>query len=520
MRLPVRGRAPADPGDDELLKGQPTMQAPPRYPSLYQINTRVWLTELSAKLGRPATLDDIPDTELDRLSEMGFDWVWFLSVWQTGLAAQQVSRSNPEWRKEFQETLPDLREEDIAGSGFAITGYTVHTQLGGDAALARLRERLRRRGLRLMLDFVPNHMGLDHPWIDAHPDHFIAGSEQDLARAPQNYTRVKSKHGERILAHGRDPYFPGWPDTLQLNYGNPATQEAMIGELVKMAGQCDGVRCDMAMLVLPEVFERTWGIRAAPFWPRATQRARETNRDFCFMAEVYWDLEWALQQQGFDYTYDKRLYDRLREGHARPVREHLHAGLDYQNKLARFLENHDEPRAAGTFTPAVHEAAAVITFLSPGLRFFHQGQFEGRKKRISPHLVRGPNEPIDEKVQQFYGKLLSVLRQPAVRDGTWQLLECVPAWDGNWTWDCFLAFAWFGAGGERLLAVVNFAANQSQCYVRLPFADLAGHSWRLENLLGEAVYDREGSDLQGRGLYLDVSPWKASVFSLTKRGTL
>ena len=164
----------------------------------------------------------------------------------------------------------------------------------------------------------------------------------------------------------------------------------MIGELVKIAGQCDGVRCDMAMLVLPDVFERTWGQRAPLFWPTATQRVRERVPGFLFMAEVYWDLEWTLQQQGFDYAYDKRLYDRLRERHARPVREHFHAGLDYQNKLARFLENHDEPRAAATFPPGVHEAAAVITFLSPGLRFFHQGQFEGRKKRISPHLCRGP----------------------------------------------------------------------------------------------------------------------------------
>jgi glycosidase len=179
--------------------------ADPRYPSLYQINTRVWLTELSQKLGRSATLDDIPDAELDRLSKMGFDWVWFLSVWQTGPAAQQVSRSNAEWRGEFQETLPDLREEDIAGSGFAITGYTTHKNLGGDAALARLRERLRKRGLKLMLDFVPNHMGLGHPWIEAHPDYFIQGAELDRARAPQNYTWVKRKAGELLLAYGRDP---------------------------------------------------------------------------------------------------------------------------------------------------------------------------------------------------------------------------------------------------------------------------------------------------------------------------
>jgi hypothetical protein len=234
------------------------------------------------------------------------------------------------------------------------------------------------------------------------------------------------------------------------------------------------------------------------------------------MAEVYWDLEWTLQQQGFDYTYDKRLYDRLRDGHARPVREHFHAGLDYQDKLARFLENHDEPRAAATFAPGVHEAAAVITFLSPGLRFFHQGQFGGRKKRISPHLGRAPDEPTDPELAKFYDRLLAVLRQPAVREGQWQLLECVPAWDGNWTWDCFLAFAWQGPGGERLLVAVNYAGNQSQCYVRLPMPDLAGSYWHLQDQLGPATYDREGNDLQSRGLYLDAPPWRTSIVSLTR----
>lgn len=488
----------------------------PRYPSLYQINTRVWLTDLSQGLGRPATLDDIPDAELDRLAELGFDWVWFLSVWQTGLAGQRVSRSNAEWRREFQETLPDLCEEDIPGSGFAITGYTVHRNLGGDAALARLRERLRRRGLRLLLDFVPNHTGLDHSWVEDHPEYHIPGTELDLARAPHNFTWAKRRQGDLLLAHGRDPYFPGWPDTLQLNYGNPATQEAMIGELLRIAGQCDGVRCDMAMLVLPEVFERTWGIPSEPFWPKATQRVRARAPNFCFMAEVYWDLEWTLQQQGFDYTYDKRLYDRLREGHSRPVREHFWAGLDYQDKMARFLENHDEPRAAAAFAPGMHEAAAVVTFLAPGLRFFHQGQFEGRKKRISPHLGRGPCEPVDPVLQPFYERLLAVLREPAVRDGQWQLLECTPAWDGNWTWDCFVAFAWEGPDGRRLLAAVNYAPNQSQCRVRLPFADLAGSRWRLQDQMGSAVYERDGNELQSQGLFLDMSPWQTAVFSWTK----
>ncbi len=489
----------------------------PQHPALYQINTRVWLTELSRALGKRATLDDIPDAELDRLAEMGFDWVWFLSVWQTGPAARAISRANPEWRCEFAVTLPDLEDEDIAGSGFAIQNYTLHRDLGGAPALARLRQRLQKRGLKLMLDFVPNHMAPDHTWIDEHLDYFIHGSETDLPRAPRNYCRVQTKSGPMVLAYGRDPYFDGWPDTLQLNYGNPDLQQAMIGELVRIAGQCDGVRCDMAMLVLPDVFERTWGIRADLFWSKATEFVRRKYPNFQFMAEVYWDLEWTMQQQGFDYAYDKRLYDRLREGHARPVREHFHAGLDYQNRLARFLENHDEPRATATFAPGVHEAAAVITFLSPGLRFFHQGQLEGRRKRISPHLCRGPAEPVDQQLERFYDRLLGVLRQRVVREGQWQLLECIPAWEGNWTWDCFVAFAWQGRDGERLLIAVNYAPNQSQCYVRLPFADLGGGEWRLQNQMDDVGYDRDGNDLQSRGLYLDMSPWQASVFVLARK---
>jgi hypothetical protein len=487
-----------------------------RYPSLYQINTRVWMTGWSRALGRPATLDDIPDAELDRVAKMGFDWIWLLSVWQTGPAGLRVSRKNHEWRKEFQDTLPDLCEEDIAGSGFAITGYTVSPGLGGEGALARLRERLQTRGLRLLLDFVPNHTGLDHPWVEKHPEYYIPGSAEQLEREPQNYCRVELPGGPRVLAYGRDPYFSGWPDTLQLDYSNPATQEAMIGELVQIAGQCDGVRCDMAMLVLPEVFERTWGRRAPLFWPTATQRVREQAPGFCFMAEVYWDLEWTMLQQGFDYAYDKRLYDRLREGHARPVREHLYAGLDYQEKLARFMENHDEPRAAATFPPGMHEAAAVITYLTPGLRFFHQGQFEGRRKRISPHLVRAPLEPVDETLRQFYDGLLAVLRQPTVRDGQWQLLECRPAWDGNWTWDGFLVFSWEGPGAERLLVTVNYAPTQGQCYVRLPFDDMFGHPIRLQDRMSTAAYDRHGDDLVVPGLYLDMPPWGYHVFEMTR----
>jgi len=489
----------------------------PRYPSLYQVNTRVHLTEVGRRLGRKATLDDLADDELDRWASLGFDWVWLLSVWRTGEAARKISRANAEWRHEFEETLPDLTEDDIGGSGFAITGYTVHPALGGDKALARLRERLRARGLRLMLDFVPNHMALDHPWVEDHPDYFVGGNDLDLSREPRNYTWARRKQGDLVMAHGRDPYFAGWPDTLQLDYANPKTQEAMAAELLRIATQCDGVRCDMAMLVLPEVFARTWQREAAPFWPSVISSVRERVPGFTLMAEVYWDLEWTMQQQGFDYAYDKRLYDRLREGPARPVREHFHAGLDYQDELARFLENHDEPRAAATFSRDKHRAAATLTFLAPGLRFFHEGQLEGWRKRISPHLVRGPDEPADAELAAFYGRLLAVLRQPSVRDGRWQLAPCTPAWEGNGSFENFVCFAWEGPQGKRLLVAVNQAPGQGQCFVCLPFRDLAGRKWRLEDQLGTETYDRDGDDLTKRGLYLDALAWQACAFSLVAR---
>jgi Alpha amylase, catalytic domain len=488
----------------------------PLYPSLYQINTRVLLTQLTRQSGKHATLDDVPDAELDRLAGCGFDWVWFLGVWQTGAAGRKVSLENAEWRHEFQELLPDFTEEDVCGSCFAISSYSVHADFGGNPALRRLRERISKRGMRLLLDFVPNHTAPDHPWVRQHPEFYVHGTVEQLAREPRNYTRAVTGSGPAVLAYGRDPYFAGWPDTLQLNYAEPGLQQAMMAELERIAGMCDGVRCDMAMLVLPEVFERTWGLRPSSFWPEATERTRRVNPHFLFMAEVYWDLEWTLQQLGFDYTYDKRLYDRLREGHARPVRDHFRADTNFQRKSARFLENHDEPRAAATFPKGTYEAAAILTFFCPGLRFIHQGQIEGRTKRIPVHMGRGPAEPPNTELTAFYERLLRCLRRPEARDGEWQLLECNPAWDGNWTWDCFICFAWRGPGERSLLVAVNFAPNQSQCRVQLPFDEVRGSPLRFQDLMSPAVYDRSGDEIVTHGLFLDLPPWGYHVFDVTR----
>jgi hypothetical protein len=159
----------------------------------------------------------------------------------------------------------------------------------------------------------------------------------------------------------------------------------------------------------------------------------------------------------------------------------------------------------------------VITYLSPGLGFFHQGQFEGRTKRISPHLVRAPEEPVNQHLRSFYERLLSMLRLPVVRAGRWQLLDCSPAWDGNWTAENFIAWSWETPGEPRLVVAVNYSGDYSQCYVRLPFERLCGQAWCLQDRLSAASYERDGAELEARGLYLDVPPWHCHIFEMTCR---
>jgi hypothetical protein len=330
--------------------------------------------------------------------------------------------------------------------------------------------------------------------------------------------------GPKVIAHGRDPFFPGWPDTLQLNYRHGGLREAMAAEICQIASCCDGLRCDMAMLLLPAVFANTWGEAAVPadgsaphdrpFWPEAIRRVRAIRPNFVFMAEVYWDLEWTLQQQGFSYTYDKRLYDRLHIRDAEGVRSHLLADLDFQEKSVRFLENHDEPRAAGAFPPAVHRAAAVIASLVPGLRLFHEGQLEGRRIKASVHLSRRPAEAVDATLHSFYRDLLKCAARPEVRDGSWRLLDCRAAWEENRSWKNFLAFAWHGDGGRRLLVSVNYGPTQGQCYVHLPLDFLGGPDVVLVDLLGQAHYERNRDDLASRGLFLDLPEWGYHVFAM------
>jgi glycosidase len=490
----------------------------PKNPIIYEINTWVWLEELGKRLDRPVNLGNIPAKEWDAVASLGADAVWFMGVWERSPAGIRIAMENEGLRTEFQRVLPDLTPDDVVGSPYCVRRYLVDGHLGGREGLAFAREQLARRGVRLLLDYVPNHVAPDHPWVFHHPDYFIRGDSGDLHRDPRSFLEV----GGAVFACGRDPYFPAWPDVLQLNAFHPGFRRAAIETVSEIASQCDGMRCDMAMLFLNFVFERTWGRRAGPrpeleYWPELIQAVRREYPEVIFIAEAYWDLEWELQQQGFDFCYDKRLYDRLEHDGPESISPHLSGDIAYQNKLVRFIENHDEPRAAATFSPEKERSAAVTIATLPGARLFHEGQFEGRKVRLPVFLGRRPEEAPNQERRDFYRRLLKALNRPDLAEGEWRLCER-NGWPDNQSHRNLIAWCW-RLGEARHLIVVNLSEFSSQGLIKLPWNELGGHNWRLTDELSEDAFDRDGNQLVNPGLYVDLAPWHFHFLRFLKRAS-
>jgi hypothetical protein len=483
----------------------------PKHPLIYEINTWPWLASLGEAAETPVPLADVPDAEWDRIAKLGYDAVWLMGVWGRSPAGIGVALNNAELMRGFREALPDFDPSDVVGSPYCVRRYEVDARLGGRSGLAVARQALRERGIRLVLDFVPNHVAPDHPWTTQHPEFFIEGDAGDRERQPEAFHEI----GGRFIACGRDPYFPPWPDVVQLNAFSPALRRAVITTLLDIAAQCDGVRCDMAMLVMNEIFQRTWGQRAgaAPaldYWPQVIPEVRSEHPNFVFIAEAYWDMEWQLQQQGFDYCYDKRLYDRLVHESAESVRLHLTADLTYQDRLLRFIENHDEPRAASVFPRDQHEAAAVATLTQTGLRLVHDGQTIGRQVHLPVFLGRLPSEEPDTGLEAFYRSLLEALQDDTLRSGDWRLCDR-SGWDGNDTWQQLVAWSWDGA--HRWLIVVNLGSSPAAGLVAAPWDDVGERDWRLVDPTTGVKYLRRGDDIQN-GLYIGLDPWRWHCFRL------
>lgn len=422
----------------------------PSNPTIYEVHTAAYLNELTVRDKTNVYLDTIPDDELDRLMTLGIDAVWLMGVWQRSPAAVTIDMANERLLDEFRGVLPDFTPDDVIGSAYAVQDYTVDVRFGGDGALASLRERLSSRGIGLILDFVPNHTAPDHPWVREHVDYYIHTG----ADAAQYDSLAYAGVGDNSIARGRDPNSAPWPDVLQMNAFSPGYRAATIETLGRIASMSDGVRCDMAMLMLDDVVQRTWGQLAGgplatTYWQQVTRAVREQYPDYTFIAECYWDTERTLIEQGFDYCYDKTLYDHLVANDPAGAKEYLARTADIQPHMVHFIENHDEPRAAARLPLDQALAAGAIMATLPGANLIHHGQIEGKRVKIPVQLRRGPEELANHTAQRFYHTLCDINTGNTLRNGVLSLRDTDT--------QAIIAYDWRSEGTVNTV-VINYSA--------------------------------------------------------------
>lgn len=484
-------------------------------PLIYEINTAAWLDMLSRRAGEKITLATVPDSVLDEIAALHFDMVWLMGVWKRSPVAQEIGRTHPGLQHEYTLALPDFTIRDVVGSPYAIHQYTVDFDFGGRDELAMLRGKLAERGMKLMLDYVPNHVAADHHWTVDAPEALVRGIDADLAHRPGYFYPAPNGY---IFAHGRDPYFPAWTDTVQVDAFSSIARDRATELLLDIAAQCDGVRCDMAMLMVSRIFSQTWNRQDAPeeeFWQKVIPAVRATHPDFIFMAEVYWEMEGELLVQGFDYTYDKRLYDRMRDKGADQIRDHLLAGLEYQQHMTRFIENHDEKRAADAFRGR-NRAAAVLTTLLPGATLIHEGQMEGWKRKLPVQLGRRFPEMTDETFRSFYHRLFTEAANPVYHQGIYMALAAHPILGNDTGHEDIVAFAWV-LDAEWRVVIVNYGDRVIRARVMLPNSAWADRKVCIFNdVLSEQILQARGLDLLTRGLELTLNPFEPRVLRLSE----
>lgn len=484
-----------------------------RHPHLYEINTWAWLEELSVRARRVVKLADVPDAEWDALAGRGFDIIWLMGVWQRSALARERALE-PVNTRGYAAALPGWKPEDVVGSPYAVAEYTPDPRIGTWDDLDRVREKLRARGMALFLDFVGNHTALDHPWVREHPEFYVQGTQQDFEKDPASFFRAETPSGVAFIANGRDPYFPAWTDTAQLNHFNPGLRAALINGLGVIAAHCDGVRCDMAMLQLNHVFQRVWDRLLGQTKPPQTEFWADAHRavpSLVLLAEAYWGTEGILLEIAFDFVYDKRLYDEVRGGNARGVRSGLAAPLWYQDHTARFLENHDEQRCAVAFAGR-QPAVATLMGTLPGMRFYFHGELEGRKIQLPVALRIAAAEAPDPTTQKLFDTILRVTNEEVFHHGDWALLPVMP--EGDETAENLIVYGWRSPRAWKMI-VVNLSGGPAQGRVHLGDRVSKEKEYIFYDQLNDVRYPRNGEELTNIGLFVRRDAFQAHLFDIT-----
>jgi len=499
------------------------MKSSPRlHPHLIELNTRHWLWYLSTKYKTPLTLGSVPEQEWDELKKLGFDIVWLMGIWEISPTGRRTKAFIPELQREYTRAYPDWQTDDVIGSPYAIANYSLNTSLGAVSDLEKVHCQLHERNMKLITDFVPNHLACDHPLVQSNPDHFIVADDRAIRENPELFFSIQTPRGTYHIAHGKDPYFPPWTDTAQLNYFNPATVQAMQDIIMDISHYCDGVRCDMAMLCLNNIHAQTWGGLLSrlgyqkpetEFWATTIQMIRSKKPDFLFIAEVYWDLDWKLQQLGFDYTYDKILYDRLRDSSPEEIRAHLLAASDYQKHSLRFIENHDEKRALKAFGPEKVKAATVLMSTLMGLRLYHEGQIDGKTTRLPVQLLKTKENAPQPELAEYFRTLLQTINKPIFHEGEWSLLETGPAWDDNNSFRSILAWQWIQAH-DLMLVAINWSRQRSFGRLFLPDRTYRDRTVVVYDHLSNNYYRSNGTEIDEMGLFIDLDAFQSHILEV------
>eukprot|EP01132_Coremiostelium_polycephalum_P005236 gene5236-6517_t len=483
---------------------------------MYEISIRPWLYNLSIIYNTQiTTLSDIPKEEFQKIKSMGFDMVWMMGVWELGDYGLNFDRTNQGLLQHYGQVLPGYTVDDIIGSPYAVTNYSVNTQLGSEQDLINLRKMLNEMGLLLMLDFVPNHTAVDSVMMSENIDYFI--------RAPQSSSPPydPNTYLPNGVAYGSAGWGGAWMDTAQLNIWNPETAKARIQQLLTVASFADAIRCDMAYLLLNSLFGQNWQSQlsswgytqpADEWWQTAISIVKGVYPDIIFLAEVYHPWEQPLQDVGFDYTYDKMLHDYLGGGNLDQVKGWISGNsLNFTTHSAHFISNHDEPRGANFFGSWWRsDAAALITYTLPGLRFFWWGDFEGYSNQLDVHLRREESEPAIGTAQGFYQNLTSIVSDPVFKYGDFQYLN-VGGSDSSWP---LIAYKW-NYQGEKRLCVLDFSDTEGSGYIVLDDAEAGpdgNDTIPVTDLLSGTTYYRSAQELRTQGLYVIINTWYGQIF--------
>jgi glycosidase len=407
-----------------------------QHQNLYLVNTRLWIDQLSKKYNRPITIDTVPGTEWNNLFEK-YDYFWFMGIYTPSIASQEHAKN---WCHEYRYALPDLDpDKDVTASPFAIPEYTPNPKIAKNwQTWDKMVNKLHHHGKKVMIDFVPNHTALDAELAKSNPEYFIQGDQNQYNSNPNFFYLVTANDGQtHYIAHGKDPNFPEWADTLQLNYGVPEVHEEMAKQLLKLSRHSDGVRCDMAMLLNSSTFIRTWGwalsekqkdfIQQHSFWQEKIPLVKNNaNKQFDFLGEIYWDKEYLGQV--FDYIYNQDFYKVIQESpqSIKSLIQNLFASKKndrhYHDTL--YIENHDEERVSQILGPKLSKAAAVLAGIIPDSIFMvNQGQEEGFKIRPPMQISRFPSEKSDNETQIFYNKLFDLSHSRLFKQGKWSLVD-------------------------------------------------------------------------------------------------